>query len=44
MKKENFIKAKIEIFTLCENDIIVTSGIGLPDIPWDEEGSNGEEW
>ncbi len=40
MKIENFTKAQIEIFTLYENDIIVTSGIGLPDIPWDEEEEN----
>ncbi len=37
MKKEIFTKAEIEIFALYENDIIVTSGIGLPDIPWDED-------
>ena len=43
MKKENFEIAKIEIFSLSENDIIVTSGIGLPDIPWEEE-MFGEEW
>jgi len=43
MNKETFIKAQIEIFTLYENDIIVTSGIGLPDVPWDdeEEGNQG---
>lgn len=38
MKNEKFVKPQIEIFALCENDIIVTSyGIELPDIPWDEE-------
>ena len=38
VKNENFVKANIEIFTLCENDIIVTSiGIELPEIPFVEE-------
>ncbi len=38
MKNENFVKANIEIFALCESDIIVTSiGIELPDVPFDEE-------
>lgn len=42
MKKENFVKVQIEIFALCENDIIVTSGIGLPDISWGEDEGNDE--
>lgn len=41
MEKHTFIKPKIEIVALCENDIIVTSpGIPLPDEWWDE--GNGE--
>lgn len=41
---QNFIKAKIEIVDLPQNDIIVTSpGIPLPDEWWEEEGYN-EEW
>lgn len=39
---QNFIKAKIEIVDLPQNDIIVTSpGIPLPDEWWGEEDGDG---
>lgn len=35
MEKQSFIKPEIEIVSLDENDIIVTSGIELPDDEWE---------
>lgn len=38
MNKEKFATSQIEIVTIDENDIIVTSvGIPLPDDEWEEE-------
>lgn len=36
MEKQNFIKSKIEIVILNENDIITASGIELPEDEWEE--------